>query len=283
MEYVSCGKELCANSILSSEAKNYQLNCSAKLKGVRSVGELGKVLADLVNDLGFTDYSFVGLDVPEQDSSPLITIPQNLLTEYFSSGFHEHDMIFPYLQSNTKPVYQSIIHSHFTKVPKEIACINPIRAMLEINNLNCSFGYHDFFNTVFEPYPGSGKTLFTVSIRGLSPDHFHQKVSGKEELLSALGDAVTNLAIQKFPGLFFKSENAISISPRRLEILNVLANYDVNIDQAADLLSISRNTASKHLHAARKSLGVRNTNHAIKKAIEFDLIDCKRKNNKWTP
>ena len=94
--------------------------------------------------------------------------------------------------------------------------------------------------------------------------------------LQLLCDAIDRRVYRKFPSELLGDERllprAITINPRPLEVLEMLANNDMNITQVAGALGINVVTANRHLQAARRAYGVKTNYAAIRQAILNKLI-----------
>nr|WP_245273698.1 LuxR family transcriptional regulator [Mesorhizobium sp. WSM3224] len=68
-----------------------------------------------------------------------------------------------------------------------------------------------------------------------------------------------------------RNSEPVSLSPRQKDVLRWAAE-GFTVDEIADRLAISRNTADTHLRAARERLGVASTVHAVAEAFRYGLI-----------
>lgn len=68
-----------------------------------------------------------------------------------------------------------------------------------------------------------------------------------------------------------RNSKPVSLSPRQRDVLS-WASEGFTVDEIADRLAISRNTADTHLRSARERLGAANTVHAVAEAFRHGLI-----------
>ena len=251
-----------------------ELSYFVDLSEARDIRDLRQRILKAVNQMGFSDFSFVRMDASgDVDSLVLATIPEAISQTYFDQGLYEHDVIIPYANSQSRPIFRSQLENYLNQAPFENEMTETMR---EIYKLNKSHGYYDFFNMPSEAINGDGKVMFLVTQRGGNPFEFRQKVEEYIRPLELLSEAIDMVASRNFPdfiGLNKKAEKpTYKINPAPLRALQVMANNDFNIQLLADSLSISVVTANKHLETVRKNLGVRTTHAAIKKAILNGLI-----------
>lgn len=232
-------------------------------------------ILQIVNRLGFSDFTYMRLSGSDFDPHFLVTVPEEILAIYEKEGFYENDMILSYGSHNLKPIYWSEINDYMSRAPFEC---DLTRTAQGIYALNKAYDYYDFYNMPFRASCGEGNAMFSITDKGASPLEFRRKVKGCESTFQLLGEAVDQVATRKFPELMGGMRNVrkklnVVINPKPLLVLETLANNDLKIGQVADKLFISVVTANKHLETARKAFDV-NTNHAaIRKAVSLGLIE----------
>ena len=244
------------------------------LSAANDLPQFEEKVEESIRDLGFNEFSYFRTDGGVTDSERLVTVSKDLLKDYFAERLFEHDLILPYADSNTAPLYQSTLHDYAKNAPFNIEMTRMMRA---ISKLNKSHGYHEFYNTFAKAKSGSGNVVLSVTIKGCSPVKLKRIVQGSESTLQLLCEAIDFVASRKFPNSLFGSapsdeSPSFLINPKPLGVLDALANNDLNISQVADRLNISVVTANKHLEVARKAFGARTNYAAIKKAVLNGLI-----------
>ncbi len=260
-----------SDAMLSSEYGYY-----FELSSATDVGDFKRRIDNIVKRLGFGDYAFVRLASVE-DSRELISITPDLITTYDAAGLWEYDLALKHSIDDTRPIFRSAINEHVFQSPVELGEYS--RCMHEANELNKSFGYYDFYNTPIEARNGNGHVVLAVTLKGLSPTVLKRKVQQCMSDLQLLCEAIDFVSTRKFADELLGREDQesriIKINSRPLEVLDMLANKDLNITEVAAEMGISKNTANRHLHAARKAFGVRTNYAAIKKSILNRLIEYK--------
>ena len=245
----------------------------AELSSANDVGEFNEKIDDAIRRLGFSEYAFVRLDDAEK-SDNLITVTRELLDVYYKQGLYEHDLGIQYANNNERPVFRSTLNEYVFQANFDF---DYKRCMREIDELNQSFGYYDFFSIPTKAINGHGKVQLSVTRRGMTPFYFEDLVKKCSADLHLLCRAIDVVATRKFPGelLGKKQYGGIAINPQPLRVLDTLANNDMNIAQVADKLGIKEITANKHLQAARRAFGVQTNYAAIRLAVQKKLIEFK--------
>ncbi|UVW34379.1 hypothetical protein NYF23_10170 [SAR92 clade bacterium H455] len=264
-----------ANSLNDLESySEIEFGYYAHLSAANDLPQFEAKIEESIRDLGFKEFSYFRSDGGAADSERLVTVSRDLLKDYFAERLFEYDLILPYADNNTAPLYQSTLHDYVKNAPFDIDMTQMMRA---IGELNKSHGYHEFYNTLAKAKSGTGNVVLSVTVRGCSPVELKRIVRGSESTLQLLCEAIDFVASRKFPDSLFGSapsddNPSYLINPKPLGVLDTLANNDLNISQVADRLNISVVTANKHLEAARKAFGARTNYAAIKKAILNGLI-----------
>lgn len=238
------------NSAPSSEV---EFGYYAQLSESVDVNEFKQKIDKFIRALGFDEFSYFRSGGANEDPQDLVTISQDMLKNYYMEEFYKYDLILNYINVNVSPIYQSALHGYVDNAPFEIEMT---RLMKAIYALNKSYGYYDYYNCVTKAKNGNGNVMLSVTTRGYTPVQLKELVSGSESTLQVLCEAIDFVASRKFSetllGSSDENETNITINPRPLMVLDVLANNDFNITQVAEYLSISTVTANKHLETARR-------------------------------
>lgn len=247
-----------------------------ELSSATDLGDFKRRIDNIIKRLGFSDYAFVRLASLE-DSRELISITRDLIDTYDREGLYEHDLALQHSMECTTAVFRSAINEHILQAP--VTYGEYTRCMHEANELNKSFGYYDFYNVPIEARNGNGHVVLAVTRRGLSPTALKRRVQQCVSDLQLLCEAIDFVSTRKFAdellGRKTQESRIIKINPRPLEVLDMLANNDLNITEVAAEMGINTVTANRHLQAARKAFGVRTNHAAIKKGILNKLIKYK--------
>ena len=99
------------------------------LSSAKNLTEFEKKIEQSINDLGFHQFSYFRSDGGAGDSEKLVTVSQELVADYFSECFFEHDLILPYVDSNTAPIYQSTLHDYAKNAPFDIGMTQMMKAI----------------------------------------------------------------------------------------------------------------------------------------------------------
>lgn len=246
----------------------------AKLSTARDFSDFKQRISHETHRLGFSDFAFARLSGSDVDPNILATTPKELVRLYFEEGLDRHDLIVPYVQSNGQPTYRSSLEEYVEHAP---FITDMSRVAQAIYDMNKSYGYYDYFHIPMNACNGIGKVMFSVTNKGDTPVEIRNAVAGRQSSLQLLCEAIDYVVTRRFTELVVgkgkKPATTIKINKKPLLMLETLAKNDLNISQVADKLFISVVTANKHLETARKALGVRTTYAAIRKAVQYGLID----------
>ena len=257
-----------------TDPRDAELSYFSQLSRSKDLNDFKQRILKAVNQMGFSDFSFIHMDASgDIDSLVLSTIPRAISRSYFEQGLYQHDLIIPYANSRTRPIFRSELENYVNQAPFDN---DMTETSHEIYKINKSHGFYDFFNMPSNSFDGSGKVMFLVTQRDGNPFDFRQRVMQCLRSLELLSEAIDILVGQRFSdviGLKKPPPKTIyKINPAPLRVLQTLANNDLNIQCIAHKLCISVVTANKHLETARKSLGVRTNYAAIKRGLESGLI-----------
>jgi LuxR family quorum sensing-dependent transcriptional regulator len=178
--------------------------------------------------------------------------PAQWSNRYFSSGYLYHDPTIRLVNLGNPPFLWSEIDRQHN--------VGPFgrRVMEEATE----FGLCEGLTVPFATLEGQA-VGFSVAGEKLDPDP-HERLAFQFVAACAFGCA-TILADGK------RNSGAVRLSPRQQDVLR-WASEGFTVDEIADRLNISRNTADTHLRSARERLGVANTVHAVAEAFRHGLI-----------
>jgi DNA-binding CsgD family transcriptional regulator len=247
--------------------REIQFGYFAELNAARHEDELKAKVLDIVNRLGFSDYSVVNLDCIHEAQYPLNSLPTPLIRSYYEKRLYTEDMILQRAIDNTDPFLSSLIHEHVDSAPYNS---DMTRKMTAIYELNKSFGYYDCYHV---PYKTQNiNLLLSVVARGVSPVDFQNLIKESKQSLLLLTDAIVFMLSNRFSKLLPIRAEDLTINPKPLRVLNTLANSDLTIEQVAQKLCISVVTANQHLKTVRTKLGVRSNYASIRRCILTGII-----------
>lgn len=247
-----------------------------ELSSAKDVRDFKRRIENIVKRLGFGDYAFVRLATAD-GSRELISITADLIEAYDEAELYEYDMALMHAAEQTQAVFRSEINEYIFQAP--VACGEYTRCMHEINELNKSFGYFDYYTIPIKASNGNGNVSLSLTRRGLSPIELKRRVQQCVSDLQLLCEAIDFVSTRRFANELLgpkdQESRIIKINPRPLEVLSILANNDLNITEVASQMGINAVTANRHLQAARKAFGVRTNYAAIKQGILNKLIEYK--------
>ncbi|MGX5843636.1 helix-turn-helix transcriptional regulator [Mesorhizobium sp. ArgA1] len=178
--------------------------------------------------------------------------PEQWSERYFSKGYLYRDPTIRLVNSGTVPFLWSEI-DHLCRV-------GPYgrRIMDEATEFGLSEGLTIPFATL------EGRAVgFSIAGEKLDPDP-HRLLAFQFGAACAFGCA-TMLADGK------RNLKTVHLSPRQRDVLR-WASEGLTVNEIADRLNISRNTADTHLRSVRERLSVTNTVHAVAEAFRLGLI-----------
>ena len=241
--------------------------------GAKNVYDFNQKIDAEVKKLGLSNYWFVRLESLESDNrQALCTVPPELMRLYFKQQHHENDPILKCKKSH----YRSTIYEEALDI--SFSCEHTQSAH-EVKKLLNQFGYYDSYTITSAATNNNGYVQFSVFDRGAPPFEFQQTIRKCRMDLELLCEAIDFVSTRKFHDELLagekQKEDVVTINSRPLEVLDMLANNDINITQVARELDINVVTANRHLQAVRKAFDVRTNHAAIRKAIKQKLIEYK--------
>lgn len=238
------------------------------LDGVEDFQELETRVLALVQSLGFSDYALMqwGLSDAYGDKRQ----PRPLLTSFPSEVF---------LQSaiQLRSALAQVDHGHLVSLyhiegsagfsangqwPKKWASYVLITGV-------GNYGYLIPEGT----FGKKGRMALSVVSESMGSDEFRHHVEHQQLALNMLVEAAIGIGRQQFPEQFAARQSEIVISRRPLQLLRTIAERDMTLTQASEVLFISKDTANKHIAAAKQALGVATIAGAVLKAVQEGLIE----------
>ncbi|MER9136095.1 LuxR family transcriptional regulator [Mesorhizobium sp. M0830] len=178
--------------------------------------------------------------------------PEQWSERYFSQGYLYRDPTIQLVSRGSSPFRWSEMN--------QMGAVRPFgrRIMDEATEFKLCEGFTIPFATLERQVVG-----FSVAGEKLDPDP-HDRLAFQFVAACAFGCAAI-LADGK------RISKPVRLSPRQQDVLR-WASEGLTVDQIADHLSISRNTADTHLRLVRERLGVTSTIHAVAEAFRLGLI-----------
>jgi DNA-binding CsgD family transcriptional regulator len=225
----------------------------------------------LVHRAGFSDFSYMYLEVIEDSLDSIGTYPEQNKLLYNSEEFYKYDLLLQHALLSEKPILQTQVNLFVDSSPVENELLDRNKA---IYRLMQSVGMNEYYNIPFRAHAGNGKALFSVTTQGAAPLEVQRRVDRHRPALDILARAVDQIGSQRFDTHFHrpKTRRQAIINAKPLALLDMLANHNITLNEAAERLHISISTANQQIAAAKRALGANTTAAAIIQALKLGLI-----------
>ena len=255
------------------DANLFEMRIYQTLSQARDIPELKRMLLDALQRLGFSDYSFIQLNRREEVETHLYTTPDEFPRIYLGEGIYEHDLVLSYAAVNTEPIYQSTIDEFLKKA--SIKTENFFKNELIQRHVKAA-GFLDYYNIPIPATTGQSNALLSITAKNVDPKDFARRAETHKNHLHILCKAVDYVGTLKFPHLFLDNiPTEIKIFPKPLRLLTLLAKEDVTLQEAADIMGITRSTANAHVAAIKEALSTKTLWGSVFKASQLGLIEKK--------
>ncbi|MER8855734.1 LuxR family transcriptional regulator [Mesorhizobium australicum] len=234
---------------------------SAILEEIRqcsSAESISKSLLTYAGRFGATNLLAGAIPLPfasqrEQLSHVMLAVwPGEWTTRYFSNGYLNRDPTIRLVRQGAAPFCWSEV-SNLCKV-----CPFDLRIMHEAKEFRLDEGLTIAFSTV-ERHPVG----FSIAGEKLNADPSDRLAL---QLIMAYAFGCASALIGGM-----HQHKSVHLSPRQLDVLR-WASEGLTVDEIAERLNISSNTADSHLRAVRERLRVSSTIHAVAEALRLGLI-----------
>lgn len=242
----------------------------ASLARTKSIEDFGKNILKRINNLGFSDFSFVRLE-SVNDQAPLITITKDLINDYYKDAFYEHNIMLPYAKQNKKPIFHSDLYAQHSRTPLETESSLRLR---ELQILNAFHGYSDYFSIPLEALNQYGHIIFSVTIKNKPSTEIQSVVIRNMSDLLLLAKSIDYIGSKLYADQLFGDGESrkIKFTNKAIEVIDALANYDLSQNDIAKKLNMAPSTLKGYISKAKMDLNVKHTNALIKEAIQLKLI-----------
>jgi DNA-binding CsgD family transcriptional regulator len=241
-----------------------------KFMGIRNESVLHDRILSLVETLGFDGFDFINCDFTGVE--PIIsTVPVEVATRYESERLYEHDIIIDCFNNSSMPVFQSELFQTLNNMPYSLSAQKQAE---NIGKLLSSVGIHNMYSIPIDAvHSNYKKAAFTVYCNNMPANLLPKKVAKVKNELHLVASMITSFQNRK-PARFFRLEASKNLlTPRQIEVLEVMAKHAVSQKDAARFLGIAPSTIEKHCKAAVLALGAVSVNNAIYIAsTELDLL-----------
>ena len=239
------------------------------LASAKTIESLKEKILLMVEKLGFSDFFF---SVPGKSMEGVITtLPNDIYDDRLTGEGIRNDVLVQHAQKSTSPVFLSTIINFARSAP---ICVDAFELCEKRFDVMESHEFYDCYAVPRPSYMGGKNAIFLVADKGASREEFRLKVNRCKAILHLLGEAIANIGVSSFP-VFFSGDRlrGVSITPKPLRLLNVLAKDNITLKQAAVKLCISLDTANKHIAAAKTALGANTQAAAIYRAVKAGLVE----------
>lgn len=242
------------------------------LTATDSIATLKAAVLKALGVMKFDSFSFapVGVDKPRR----LSNWPDELQAQY--EQCRDHDLIARHAETNTSPVYLSTIADYIERAPVQL---ESNAKFLALTRVAAGHGLRDSYNIPYQT-PLGVNWLLSVTSMGSAPSELQALVEAHQGLLYFLGDILSNIALSRYSAHFFGSgalHSKYRITPKQLQLLNILAKSNVTLHGAAEAMFISLDTANKHMAAIKAALGAKTQAVAVYRGIVAGLVEIDSK------
>lgn len=234
----------------------------------KDLGDLISRINKLLNGVGIDRFAHTNLTSLNSVLEPIGNFDPKVTDRYAWEGFHCDDFMARHLQLKKKPIFRSVIQEYIDNAPFDH---DLLRRNRDISKFLTEVGMQDCYNI---PMFDEGRYgLFSISIHHGTPEKFREITLKNIKFIHQLAEVVDRIGRNKFASQFIPNKlTRISLSPRPVEILDLMANKDLNAAETARLLGLHEVTINKHIAAAKKALKANTLPGLLMAAIKAGLI-----------
>jgi DNA-binding CsgD family transcriptional regulator len=248
-----------------------KINFFWELARAKDFHEFSQRIKSIINRMGFTDYAFMRLNTTGTQLGILFT-HHKIADLYESKEFNDDSIILKHGHVSTAPIFLSTIQYYTNNSPFETEIFKRSHDLYRI--CKC-YGFYDAYNIPVKAFNGNGNVMLILCARKMESPDFRRQVGKYKQDLNQLAQAIDYVGTRKFPESFLNSkENSqIMVTPKPLQLLNTLAKDNITLKNAASQLSISLDTANKHIANIKHALGANTQAAAVYRAVKEGLIE----------
>ncbi len=240
----------------------------SRLSNAKTLLLFKEAIVEILGTLGLNSFRFapVGVENPRL----LSNWSADLLEQY--EQYTVYDLVSRHAENQTSPVYMSTIADYVRQSP---LALESNEKYLELYKFLVERNHYDIYNIPYRT-PIGINYLFSVSKLNMEQDEFRLLIENQRSILYLLGDIAANIAIARYASYFFGPKafsQRMGVTPKQVEILNIVAKGNVTLQGAAERLHISLDTANKHIAAIKAALGAKTQGAAVYRGIVTGLID----------
>lgn len=196
------------------------------------------------------------------------TVPSGNRETYLAEGLHHFDLMLAHAKRSDTPILQSTINEHVRNSPIENEIYERNKLIARLMD---EYGYPEYFNIPFSSACKGARGIFSVATRKGNPEKVRNAILKHRSLILKLARAVDYIGCMRFNTHFPNTQDPV-INNGPLRLLQVIVNTGCEIQEAAEMLNISRKTAYNHSRAACAALGVSNFHAALVAALKRKLV-----------
>jgi hypothetical protein len=253
-----------------SSAIAWELYCRRELAKSYDIPNLMEKILELVNRMGFSDFSFTRMNATSPDQA-LVTTPRTMSEPWLHRDVWMNDLMLQYGRENSRPIFQTQVDNWVERFPfkARVAEVNK-----EIRERVRTFGFHEYYCIPFPAANGNGNILFAVTSKDIDVPKFHHRVGLYQAALRVLAQAIDRVATRRFAEFFLGANETkeIKVLPRPLDVLNTMVKFNLSLAETARELGIKESTAKLHMRQLRDALNVHNNTAAAYVAAKEGLL-----------
>jgi len=261
------------NAASNDPGDDYERDLFQWLVNAKDYRKFERRVADELSTFKLNGWAYIRLDIPIQlsASDTLGTICKEHSRSYDEGGFYECDLLIQHVNESMLPVFKSDIDNYVQNSPFVTA---DMKRYKELSKLNESYGCNDSYCIPLANAKREGRALFALNSKGMHEQTFKSVVNDKSAILKAIGRAINDAGVINFPDLFTDGKRAFEkmVNSQPFNLLVTMVKYDLTLNQAADRLGISVNTAQKHISNIRRALNAKTNYGAYETALRQGLI-----------
>lgn len=230
-----------------------------ELSGATSLRGVSDALDGHVRDLGFDRYCYHVIRPPEGPRAPfyLGSYPDDWSLRYLENDYVNVDPVIAAVPERLSPFRWDYLYASCRRNPQQR------RVLEEADDFGLPRG-------ITIPLHGPDRAIADFSVAsGAPPRTFEQLWRQHYYDLHLLGLYAHQAIVQQF--LTHQSDHLLHLAPRERECL-LWTSRGKTAWEVAEILGISRETATHYLKTAAQKLGVYSKTHAVVKAIVLGLI-----------
>jgi len=260
---------------LAAQLTEYELNLTAYLWESSNQRQMFKKLDEEIRALGFSQFGFLLLRSKYDAEDFVWSYPARDRSFYTIDRLYERDLLLEGILKNKNNITeytQSMVEAQLQMggLDEEVHETN-----IEIISSIKQFAINDYYD-IAVPLLEGGKAVLSVAARYAPAKEFRLLAEKHRAKLAVITQCACHVGSTKFKVSLDQGNPALRPNSLNLQILDCLANEDLQLGEIASYLGISDSQVNKKLAEIKKVLGVRNTTFAVTQALRRGLIHYRR-------